>query len=217
MTPSLSSTNSILLHTLPNEMGLVTIGLGWKVAAKPRSWIQRLFGPDEEGFDLDAMAVLLDANDKIRNFGGERDLGGGRRVGLVDSDVVFYNNLQHPSMTIWHTGDDLKGGTGGDNEQMIVKLKEIPAVYHKVLFIVTIHQGLLRGQHFGMVRNAYIRAVDAKGKEIARFNLSNTNDYEGKCTMVFAEIIRREEAWEFHGVGDAYTSDSFVEVLRKHV
>lgn len=209
--------NTHLLDTQGFDLSTVTVGLGWDITYMRRRWWRRLLGGIEENFDLDAMAILLDANNKVQNFGIERDLGGGRKVGLIDSDVVFYNNLQHPSQTIWHTGDDLQGGTGGDNEQLILKLTTIPSIYSKILFLLCIHQGQTRTQHFGLLKNIYLRLVDARGHEIVRFDIPDSQAYAGKSTLVLAELIRQQDTWFLQASGDAYESDSFVVVLKNHV
>lgn len=217
MAINLSKGQTINLDKNEHDLSQVTIGLGWKIRQKKKGFFGKLLGPAEAEFDLDALAFLLDEQDKVRNLGTQRDMGGGRVVGLQGADVVFFNNLRHPSGAVWHTGDDLTGGTGGDDERIIVKLNELPPTYHKILFLVTIYQGIQKNQNFGQVDNAFIRAVDAKGKEIARYNLSSDASYDGKCSMVFAEVYRKGSDWKFRALGQAYDSDSFVDILRNYV
>ena len=62
-----------------------------------------------------------------------------------------------------------------------------------------------------------MRAIDAKGKEIARYPLSADPSYAGRCTMVFGEVYRKDGGWKFRALGDAHPSDSFVEVLKKYL
>ena len=211
MAINLSKGQTINLDKNVNDLSMVTIGLGWKVRQKKKGFFGKMFGAEEAEFDLDAMAFLLDDQDKVKNFGYERDLG------LVDSDVIFFNNLRHPSGKIWHTGDDLTGGTGGDDERIIVKLNELPAQYTKIVFLVVIYQGRTKNQHFGLIDNAFIRAVDAKGKEIARYSLSEDASYENQCSMIFGEVYRKDGEWKFRATGNAYYADSFVEILKQYV
>ncbi len=217
MAINLSKGQTINLDKNVNDLSMVTIGLGWKIRSKKKGFLSKMFSADEPDFDLDAMAFLLDDQDKVRNFGYERDLGGGRKIGLVDSDIVFFNNLRHPSGMIWHTGDDLTGGTGGDDERIIVKLNQLPPQYTKIIFLVCIYQGRTKNQHFGGVENAFIRAVDAKGVEIARYALSDDPAYENQCSMIFGEVYRKDGDWKFRASGNAFYSDSFVEILKSYV
>ena len=106
------------------------------------------------------MAFLLDANGKVVNLGPQQD--------LIKGDVIFFNSQKHPSGHIWLTGDNRTGAGDGDDEQIIVKLNSLSEQYQRIIFVVSIYQGAQRGQHFGLVKNAYIRAVDGKGKELCR-------------------------------------------------
>jgi tellurium resistance protein TerD len=67
----------------------------------------------------------------------------------------------------------------------------LPNRIDKILFLVCIYQGQARNQHFGQVDNAFIRACDANGKEIARFSLSNSSEFNGMRSMVFGEMYRQ--------------------------
>lgn len=68
-----------------------------------------------------------------------------------------------------------------------------------------------------MVENAFIRAVDSKGKEIARYSLSGDSTFNGMCSMTFAELYRKEDSWKFRAVGEPHSTDNFVELLKKHI
>lgn len=65
-----------------------------------------------------------------------------------------------------------------------------------------------------MIENAFIRAVDAKGREITKYSLSGDASLNGMCSMVFAEAYRKEDGWKFRAIGEAYQTDSFVEILK---
>jgi len=216
MAINLSKGQTINLDKNTNDLSQVTIGLGWKIRQKKKGFFGKLLAAAEPEFDLDALAFVLDDQEKVRNLGTQQNIGG-RTVGLQGADVIFFNNLRHPTGAIWHTGDDLTGGSGGDDERIIVKLDEIPAMYQKILFLVTIYQGRQKKQHFGQVENAFIRAVDNKGQEIARYNLSAEPGYDNKCSMVFGEVYRKDGGWKFRALGNAYDSDSFVDILRNYV
>ena len=56
-------------------------------------------------------------------------------------------------------GDNLTGAGDGDDEQILVDLGKIPAEYDRIVIVVNIYQAVSRKQHFGMIKNAYIRLV----------------------------------------------------------
>lgn len=200
------------------DLSSVTIGLGWDVRQKNGGGILgKLFGGGkEEEYDLDAIAFLLDGNDKVVNLGRTVQNTNGRQVGLYEGDVIFFNSMKHPSGHIWLTGDNRTGAGDGDDEQIIVKLESLDFKYQKILFIVSIYQGKANNQHFSMVENAFIRAVDAKGKEITKFSLSGDASLKGMCTMVFAEVYRKDGGWKFRAIGEPHQTDNFVEILKKY-
>lgn len=210
MAINLTKGQAIDLRKDANDLDQITIGLGWKVREKKKGLLSRFFGvKDDAEYDLDAVAFLLDEHDKVRNRGDSK---------LVGGDVVFFNSRNHPSGTVIHSGDNRTGGTGAkDDEQIIVKLNSVPATIHRILFLVCIYQGIKQGQHFGLVDSAYIRAIDGKGREMARYSLNSETAYDGKCTVVFGDVQRQRDGWKFRAIGDAHPYDSFVHLLKEHL
>ncbi len=201
------------------DLSLVTIGLGWDVRKKSGGgFLGKLLGGNkEEDYDLDAVAFLLDSNGKVANLGRTVQTQSGHQMGLFEGDIVFYNSPKHPSGHIWSTGDNRTGAGEGDDEQIVVKLNSLDSRYDKIVFIVTIYQGRQKNQHFGMIDNAFIRAVDAKGKEIAKFSLSGDATYNGMCSLIFAEVYRKDGTWKFRALGEPRPVDSFTDILKTYV
>jgi len=199
------------------DLSTVTIGLGWNVRQKQNGFLGKFFGKKEEEYDLDAIAFLLDSKGKVADL-GKTVQRSGRNIGLFGGDVIYFNSLQHPSGHIWLTGDNRIGGEGdGDEEQIIVKLDSLSEKYQKILFVVSIYNGRQNNQHFGMVENAFIRAVDTRGKEIARFSLSGDSAYNGMCSMVFAELYKHNGDWKFRAIGEPHSTDNFIDILRRYI
>ncbi|MCL1809584.1 MAG: TerD family protein, partial [Clostridiales bacterium] len=129
-------------------------------------------------------AFLLDENNKIAE----------------KKDVVFFNNLTHESGCVKHQGDNLTGGGDGDDEQILVDLVNLPAQYSRIVLLVSIYKATEKKQHFGMIRNAFIRLVDADAnKELCIYNLSE--NYDGMTAMIFGELYRHDREWKFNAVG----------------
>jgi stress response protein SCP2 len=197
------------------DLSQVTIGLGWDVRQKQGGFLGKLFGGKEEEYDLDAVAFLLDSNGKVADLGRTASVSG-RNVALYGGDVIYFNSMRHPSGNIWLTGDNRTGVGDGDDEQIIVQLEKLDQKYQKILFVVTIYQGRKNNQHFGMVENAFIRAVDSKGKEITKYSLSGDASMNGMCSMVFAEAYRHNGDWKFRALGEPGQTDNFVDILAKY-
>jgi stress response protein SCP2 len=186
------------------DLSSVTVGLGWDV--KEKGFLASLFGQggQDAEFDLDAIAFLLNAEGKVANLGDR----------LVGGDIIFYNNLRHSSGNVYHTGDNRTGDGEGDDEQIILRLDRLDACYERIVILVSIYKGIERHQSFGQVENAFIRAVDAKGQEMLRYDLSKEEQYSAMHSMAFGEFYRRDGGWKFRAVGTPYETDRFVEILR---
>ena len=173
----------------------VMVGLGWDEVEQKR----RLFGPKPQDIDCDASAILC-RNGKLCD----------------ENDLVFYNNLKHFTGTVVHQGDNLTGAGEGDDEQLCVNLAQIPSAYDKVVFVVTIFEARARGQHFGLIKNAFIRICDAdNGTEICKFNLSE--NYFGKTAMIVAEVYRSGSEWKFNAIGQPTNDDSIIEMAQRYM
>jgi tellurium resistance protein TerD len=169
--------NVSLSKAAPN-LTQVRVGLGWMARSTTGA-----------AFDLDASALLC-ANGRV----------------LGDEYFVFYNNLKSPDGSVEHTGDELVGGTGDeDDETVLVDLSLVPAHVDKIVFPVSIYDAESRRQTFGQVTDAYIRVLNqADGQELARYDLSE--DASPETAMIFGELYRREGEWKFRAVGQGYAS-----------
>jgi tellurium resistance protein TerD len=175
---SLSKGGNVSLTKEAPGLTAVTVGLGWDVRTTT--------GTD---FDLDASAILVTDEGKVRNEG----------------DFVFFNNLKSADGSVEHTGDNLTGEGEGDDEQVKVSLATVPAEVTKIVFPVSIYDAENRQQSFGQVRNAFIRVVNQTGgTEIARYDLSE--DASTETAMVFGELYRHGAEWKFRAVGQGYAS-----------
>lgn len=113
-------------------------------------------------------------------------------------------------------GDNLTGAGEGDDEQIIVDLSGVPQEYDRLVFVVNIYQAQKRGQHFGMIRNAFIRLVDAsKNSEMCRYNL--TDDYSGMTAMIFGEVYRHNGEWKFNAIGQGTTDPGVGELVQRYI
>ncbi|GEE00696.1 chemical-damaging agent resistance protein C [Gordonia spumicola] len=178
MSVSLAKGGNVSLAKEAPGLTAVTIGLGWDVRTTS--------GAD---FDLDGSALALGSNGKV----------------LSDQHFIFYNNLRSPDGSIEHTGDNLTGEGDGDDESINVDLAGVPPEIQSIVFPVSIHDAVARGQSFGQVRNAFIRVVNrANGSEIARYDL--TEDASSETAMSFGELYRYNGEWKFRAIGQGYAS-----------
>jgi stress response protein SCP2 len=128
--------------------------------------------------DLDASVVA---------YGPQRD--------HVDS--CYFGKLSILDGAIKHSGDNLTGEGGGDDEVIVVDLGRIPQEVTGLVFTVN----SFSGQKFTEVAKAYCRLVDAAtGEELVRFDLTNAEPQTG---VMMAKLIRQFTGeWDMTAMGD---------------
>lgn len=193
MAISLSKGQKVSLTKEKPGLSEIFVGLGWDEVEQPKGFFASLLGSKNEDIDCDASVYLL-KNGKLTS----------------EDDMVFFKNLKHKSGSVYHHGDNLTGGGDGDDEQVSISLSKVPAEYNKIVIAVNIYQAASRKQHFGLVKNAFIRVVDkSNNSEICRYNL--TDDYSGKTGVIFGEVCKENDEWKFNAVGEgimaSYISD----------
>jgi len=132
-----------------------------------------------------------------------------------DEDIIYYGHKKHSNGCIKHHGDNLVGGSVGDDEQISINLKEMPEDVTRLAVVINIYNCRNRGQHFGMIKNCFARIVDdATKEEICRYNLSN--DYNGCTALIVAEFYREDGEWHFEAVGKGTHDGSISELARRY-
>ena len=186
-----------------STLSKIMVGLGWDEAQQSNGGIfGGIFGRKKvQPIDCDASVILCGKDGRI-----------------VSNDLqeccVYFGNLKHPSGAIIHQGDNLTGEGEGDDEQIMVNLKQVPSYVEKMVFVVNIYDGHSRNQHFGMIENAFIRLVDLdKNTEICKFNLSE--NYDNMTGLVVGEIYRRNGEWKFNAIGQPIQEASRLDSLLK--
>ena len=180
-----------------SKLSKIMVGLGWDAAEKKGGgFLSSIFG-SSNNIDCDA-SVFVCKDGKLR----------------ANDDVVYFGNLQHSSGAIKHMGDNLTGDGEGDDEQIFVDLDKIPPQYDKLVFVVNIYKAVDRKQHFGMIKNAFIRIVDNDSHtELCRYNLSD--NYDGMLAMIAGEVYKKNGEWKFNAVGNGTKDSGLSELSRR--
>ena len=148
-------------------------------------WDPQLHDPSEE-FDLDIFATGYDKDNNV--------------VGVT----YFGDKSGLSGCTI--DGDNRTGEGDGDDETIETVLASIPAEAETIVFSINIFQGAAKGQHFGRVKDAFVRLYDkADGKELAKFDL--TEDHGGKDAIVAGKMYRHNGEWKFQAIGESLIGD----------
>lgn len=180
MAINLTKGSSFNLTKAEPSLTQVRVGLGWEVPAT------------QPPLDLDVSAFVcrLNANNEPKL--------------LSEKHFVFYNNTATPNGAVKHSGDNRTGLGDGDDESLILNLPLMEATVQEISFVVTIHEASERRQHFGMLKDAYVRVYnEATGKVLCEYDL---DEVFGKETAVQMGSVVRNAAgeWEFRAVGAGY-------------
>ncbi len=200
MSVKLTKGQKVSLSKESPGLSRIIVGLGWDEAqpAQNKGFFGSLFAAPVQDFDCDASAFVLENGRLLRS-----------------EDIVYFGNLTHKSRAIQHMGDNLTGGGDGDDEQIVIDLQRVPPQFDKIVIVVNIYQAHKRNQHFGMIRNAFIRVVNsANGQEMLKYNL--TDDYSGMTAMIFGEIYRHNGEWKFAAIGNGTRDGSISDLARMY-
>ncbi|MET8410529.1 TerD family protein [Streptomyces sp. NPDC005195] len=112
-------------------------------------------------------------------------------------DSCYFGKLSIVNGAIKHSGDNLTGEGGGDDEVIVVDLGRLPQEVTGLVFTVN----SFSGQKFTEVAKAYCRLIDAaSGEELVRFDLTNA---EAQTGVMMAKLIKQFSGeWEMTAIGD---------------
>ncbi|MFE4049673.1 TerD family protein [Streptomyces sp. YIM B13518] len=177
--------------------------------------------PGTGKINLDKGRVSLQKNQTVSLMKGGRPLLSQVRMGLgwepayrgkdidLDASVIaygpqrnhidscYFGKLQIVNGAIRHSGDNLTGEGGGDDEVITVDLGRLPQEVSGLVFTVN----SFSGQKFTEVAKAYCRLLDATtGEELVRFDLTSAEPQTG---VMMAKLIRQYSGeWEMTAMGD---------------
>ncbi|WP_105975119.1 TerD family protein [Streptomyces geranii] len=112
-------------------------------------------------------------------------------------DSCYFGKLSIVNGAIKHSGDNLTGEGGGDDEVIVVDLGRLPQEVTGLVFTVN----SFSGQKFTEVAKAYCRLLDAAtGEELVRFDLTSA---EAQTGVIMAKMIKQFSGeWEMTAIGD---------------
>ena len=222
---TINLTKSEVINLSKQSEGLsdVMIALGWQENQAKFTDVQRVIEPGFLG-KLFGMQARVETHRVYENKKYEYDLDAW--VVFMDNNkpvsgaVLYYGNKDMYSNGVQfahHCGDDLVGGGKGDNEQIVLKLDNIPAKYNGVLIGVTIYKGYSRAQTFKDIKDMFVRVVDKKDNfEICRYEDSISQDYDDCVTFIVGRLYREYGEWQFKAEGYGTRDGSINEAVHNY-
>ena len=185
-----SSLNAVPDMTPPAMQHLLRKGQKTNLAApnKNITGIKACFGWNirDARCDVDASAFLVKADGRVPG----------------DDWFVFYGQERSPDGSVVLSRD----AGGKDREVISVDLKKLNSVIQKIVFVVTIHEAFEKKLNFSMLKDTYIRILDAgTGQEIFSYSLEEY--YQNVTSMTIGELYLYNGQWKFNPVGNGVNQD----------
>ncbi len=186
MSVKLTKGQGVILKKDAPNLKRILVGLGWDPV---KSLFRR-----ESAIDIDSSVICIDKDGK-------------------KEDVIYYGNLIHRSHSIEHYGDNLTGDGDGDDEQIEIRLDEVPERIEKLAIIINIFEAHSRNQDFGKVRNCFVHVDDMDtGKELIRYDIDG--NFDGKTGIFVADVYRYNGEWKFKAIGEGVNVKKISDMVR---
>jgi tellurium resistance protein TerZ len=183
---NLKKGSTISLEKEGKKLENVCVGVNWG-AMQPKGFFSKIFN-SAESVDLDASAAMFKEDGQL-------------------FDCVYYNNLRSKEGSIRHSGDDLTGDYGPDddidNEVLTLKLNAVDSRVNQIVFFINSY----KSQDFADIPYSKIRIFEGLPKKpesvFATFNLSAEDAFAGKIAMLMGKMTRQSNNdWKFSAIGE---------------
>lgn len=175
MAINLNKGQRVTLSSMENRLNGIIVGMGWDKAE-----IDPYTGKLTD-IDCDLSAIICGLDNHAM-------------------DAVYFGKNAYINNSVVYAGDSRTGQGDGDNELIYVHLSKLPENVGKIVVVANIYDAKAKYQHFGMIKNAFVRIINWKtGEEMCRYNL--TENYNHMTGIIAAEIIRYGNGWEFEPKG----------------
>lgn len=179
--------NGIITQSIPplNKQ----IQKGQKVAIDTQSKLTKIqaklgWNITNPNCDVDVSAFLLNNTGKV----------------IGDSWFVFYGQESSPDgSTIFSTVQ------GQDREIISVDFTKLNPNVSRIVFVLTINEALEKHLNFSMLKDAYIRIMDASNVELVSFKMEEY--YSNVTSMMIGEIYQHNGIWKFNAIGNGVARD----------
>lgn len=224
-TVNLSKGQAVNLSKQSDGLKNIMIGLGWAEAKPKERVIRETVEPGFFGKLFGAQPKVVERVERLENP-DDYDLdawigftkGGEIRGGMAD--VCYYGDKTKTSggkRYCFHTGDNLVGGSAGDDETILIDLDAIPSCYDGFVVGVTIYRAKEKHQEFGDIDDFFVRVVDERDKfEICRYADKVTEEFKDCYTFIVGQMSRTNDGWQFKSAGYGTKDDSISKAASKY-
>lgn len=168
---NLETGQNIAFDTLQYAGDRLKVGVSWDVNSC-------------QGFDIDASAFLLKADNKIR----------------TNADFIFYNQLSDPDTCVQLL---LEPRPYTYQQAFDVCLSKIPADITQIMFVLTVDKAVERQQCLKMINSLNMSVFDSDHAKIINYDIPVHNE---EVALMIACLYRYGGKWKFKAVGQGFNS-----------
>lgn len=207
------------VNNVAQELKTIKLGCGWKASNGYYTKIEEVTETIRKGFlglgGTETATRQVERKIPIGNIDVDASVLAYRNGAYVGK--CYYGNpkmIANGSTIAQSSGDNLVGSTGKkDDETITINIGNIGDFADTLYLVLNIFGAKGKGQHFGMVENAYVRVYDDKGVEMAQFDL--TENYDGKTGVIVGKLVKVNGAFQFIALGDGVDVKSIDDIARK--
>lgn len=120
---------------------------------------------------------------------------------LGDDWFVFYGQETSPDGSTVFSAN-----SSSDRESISIDFTKLNASVDRIVFILTINEASQKRLNFSMIKDAYIRIIDASSnRELVSFKIDEY--YSNVISMTIGEIYLHNGNWKFNAVGNGVGKD----------
>ena len=159
-------------YVISPNIDTITVGLGWDATTRPGFHTE---------VDVDSSILIFDNTSNLNLIG-----------------TVYYGHLKYGNC-IEHKGDNLTGQGDGDDEQIVLRLQEMPKNIGYLAIVITIFGG---ASNFRSIRNCFVRlkANNNNDFEMCRLNLSQAFNHHTGMIMCYLTKLDTNNCWKLYTI-----------------
>jgi tellurium resistance protein TerD len=120
---------------------------------------------------------------------------------LSNDYFVFFNQLSTPELSV----QQLEQVLGGDQEQIEIDLRAVPAKVERIVVVVYVNDGPAQKRTLGQLRSCFVRVLNlADNAELVRSE-ELIQGVRAETALALGEVYRHNGEWKFKVLGQGYS------------
>lgn len=199
-----------------NKLTHFCVGCNWGAITVQTKKILGLFGGQEtKNVDLDLSCIMVNSQGEMC----DHIYSPLYREDFLAAHKLPKGKLDSKDYALHHSGDDregdLDGDDGLDNEIITVDLTRVDTNVQQIFFFLN----NCGQEDFSQIPYAAIRMYEGTPTHVenifAAYNVAAEPNYRGMLALVMGKLYRRDHAWRFGAIGDAYPDKNIAVTIKR--